>query len=307
MNLKSSLACLGLTCLLTACGEPPGEVAAPAGHAPSLAPVAQPFRGGFFEASGVVHVANADSMLFVDDNRPGEIAWMRLDSAGTPIGEPRLIPLGVDVQDPEDITFDGEHYYVVGSQFAKKSGRKVGLVRFKFDAVSGKVSDVESMSGLRDFLVSKVSSLPGLEQSGSKDGLNLEGLAWHSSESLFWLGLRSPRAGEDAVVIKLRLRDRTAPLAANNLEVVGPPVQLALDGAGIRGLAYDAAANRVLVIAGPTEQQGDRPFALWEWRETGVARLKYLDARLKPEGLSRRGDALVIVCDASAHLTLRAP
>lgn len=307
MKTKTCAAGLALTLLLTACDEPVAEVSPFAGTPSPRSAAPKPFSGGFFEASGVVHVAHAAAILFVDDNRPGEIAWMKLDSAGAPVGEVQLSPLGVEVQDPEDITFDGQYYYVVGSQFAKKSGRKVGLVRFKFDAASGKVSDVESTAGLRDLLVTRVPSLPDLDAPGAKDGLNIEGLAWHPGESALLLGLRSPRVGADAVILKLKFRDPSAPLAVENLEVAGPPLRLALDGVGIRGLAHDAIADRLLIIAGPTEKQGNRPFALWEWLNDRPRRLAYLDARLKPEGLSRRGDALVIVCDASWHLTMPAP
>jgi hypothetical protein len=37
------------------------------------------FTGGMFEASGVVHAPGTDGVLFVDDGRPNEIFWMRLD------------------------------------------------------------------------------------------------------------------------------------------------------------------------------------------------------------------------------------
>lgn len=307
MNLHTSTLCLGLAVLLTACGESSVEVVTTTVTQPSRTPVVKLFDGEFFEASGVVHVAKDDSILFVDDNRPGNIAWMKLDSAGAPGGDVRLIPLGVEVQDPEDITFDGEHYYVIGSQSARKSGRKIGLVRFKFDPVSGRATELESISGLRDFLVANMSSLPGMNEAGSKDGLNIEGLAWHAGESSLLLGLRSPRSGSDAVVIKLKFREPAAALSLDNLELAGPPVHLTLDGSGIRGLTYDSDADRVLVITGPTEKQGNRPFALWEWRDSNVRRVAYLDAKLKPEGVSRRGEVLVIVCDASMHLTMRAP
>lgn len=304
MTLTTRSIWLALAALLTACGEPSSNLPGADTSAARGVETAKPFAGGFFEASGVVHVANHASILFVDDNRPGEVAWMNLDSAGTPVGEVRLIPLGVEVHDPEDITFDGERYYIVGSQFAKKSGRKTGLVRFKFDAQNGRVTNVESMKELRDLLVAGVAGLSGLDESGAKDGLNIEGLVWHPGEASLLLGLRSPRAGADAVILKLKPRDPSGPLTPANLEVAATPIRLALDGTGIRGMAYDATAERLLIISGPTEQQGNRPYALWEWRGNTPNRLRYLNDRWKPEGVSQRGDTLIIICDASLHLTL---
>jgi hypothetical protein len=40
------------------------------------------FQGGAFEASDVISVPGADGALFVDDNRPDEVFWMRLDQDG---------------------------------------------------------------------------------------------------------------------------------------------------------------------------------------------------------------------------------
>ena len=45
------------------------------------------FVGGTFEASGVASVPGTDSVLFVDDGRPGDVFWMRLDEAGKQAGD----------------------------------------------------------------------------------------------------------------------------------------------------------------------------------------------------------------------------
>lgn len=296
---------LGLVLSLTACGEPPSGPAAATDGTGLLRASPVPFPG-VFEASGVVHVANSESILFVDDDRPDEIAWMKLDSAGKPVGAVHLISLGVGIADPEGITFDGRHYYVVGSQSARRSGRKVGLVRFTFDSVNGEVGDVQAARGLRELLVAGVSSLPELGETGAKDGLNIEGLAWHFGESTLWLGLRSPRADNDAVLLRLKLHNPEAPHIEGNLEITGSPIQLSLEGGGIRGLEYDIIGDRLLILSGPTEQQGNKPCAVWASKSSGVQRLAYLDSKLKPEGISRRGRNIVIVCDTGMHLTLPA-
>src|SRR6185295_9319460 len=75
-----------------------------------------PFGGGSYEASGVAEVPGTDSVLFVDDNKAGRVLWMQLDSAGKQKGQIKEIDLGVIVEDPEGITFDGNYFYVTGSQ-----------------------------------------------------------------------------------------------------------------------------------------------------------------------------------------------
>jgi hypothetical protein len=91
------------------------------------------FQGGVFEASDVTSVPGTDGVLFVDDNRQDEVFWMRLDQDGNQVGEIKPIKIGVSVDDPEGITFDGSWFYVVSSQSGTKVEETNALVRFTFD------------------------------------------------------------------------------------------------------------------------------------------------------------------------------
>src|SRR4029453_10757217 len=73
------------------------------------------FDGGPFESSGVVSVPGTDAVLFVDDGRVREIYWMQLDGSGRQAGAVKSVPLGIEIDDPEDITTDGKYFYIVGS------------------------------------------------------------------------------------------------------------------------------------------------------------------------------------------------
>lgn len=308
MKCSPPFACLLMAALCVSCGDVPAakdDVSNTAGGSSST----RRFKGGGYEASGVVQVAGTDGFLFVDDNRSSEVFWLRLNPGGGQIGPIRSIPLGVRIEDPEDIASDGQYYYIIGSQSGRKSGAKIGLVRFVFDAASGRVSSLSAVAGLREFLSENVPDLPpSAYEEGPKDGLNIEGLAWNPREGCLMLGLRSPRIGKDAGLIRLKERDRTQPFTLENLTVVGAVVPLALGGAGIRGLGYDAKGGRLLVISGPTETQNKKPFALFEW-EVGVPRrLRLLESELKPEGICRlSGDQLLIVCDGSAYEVIPEP
>lgn len=280
---------------------PPGTGAAPMTS----------FDGGFFEASGVAHVPGTDGVLFVDDGRPEEVFWMRLGAARGQAGAIKAVSLGASVIDLEGMTFDGTHFYVVGSQSKSKGGDLAGLVRFRFDPRAERVEGPEAVSGLKGFLAANVAELRGMEQTKYKDGgINVEGVAWDPKHGRLLLGLRSPVVEGQALVVPLRLRDARGPFAAANLAVEGGrAIRLPLGGAGVRSIEYDerAGAFRVITGAGPDAEKMD--FKFWEWdgevarpalRETGS-----YDRSLKPEGVTRvkagGRDYTFIVFDTSGY------
>src|SRR5262249_47547610 len=97
------------------------------------------FDGGNFESSGVAYVPGTDAILFVDDGHPNEIFWMRLDAAGRQTGEVKSVPLGIEVDDCEDITSDGKYFYLVGSN-SREAEKRFGLVRITFDPSTHQVT-----------------------------------------------------------------------------------------------------------------------------------------------------------------------
>lgn len=269
------------------------------------------FDGGTFEASGVAHVPGTDGVLFVDDGREEEVFFMRLGEGRGQAGAILPVKLGARVIDLEGITFDGTHFYVVGSQSKSKGGDLTGLVRFRFDAAGQRVAGTEAVAGLKRYLAENVAELRGMETRKYKDGgINIEGVAWDPRGRRLLLGLRSPVVEGHALVVPLRLRDPQGAFAAENLEVEGArALRLPLGGAGIRSIEYDERAQsfRVITGAGPNAEKMD--FKLWEWdgdamrptlRETGV-----YDRRLKPEGITRFStpgrDFTFIVFDTSGY------
>jgi hypothetical protein len=151
------------------------------------------FSGGMFEASGVVHAPGTDGVLFVDDGRPDEIFWMRLDTNGAQAGPVKPVSLGVSVVDLEGITTDGAYFYVVGSQSKSKGSDQAGLARFRYDAQQQRVEGAESISGLKRFLAENVAELRGMgDKSYKAGGINIEGVAWDPEMNRLLLGLRSP-------------------------------------------------------------------------------------------------------------------
>lgn len=272
-----------------------------------------PIHGGMFEASGVAYVPGTSGVLFVDDGKPNAVVWMEMDGLGQQVGEPRIIPFGASVENPEGITFDGSYFYVVGSQSSRKSGERDGLARFAFDPATKSVTKVEAITGLRDFLIQNVAELRAEgDKKGADGGLNIEGLAWDPEGKRLLLGLRSPIVSGQALIVPLKLRDASGPLAITNLQVDGQgAIRVSIGGAGIRDIQYDQSLNSFLIISGAAENQDKTNFALWQWNSgDGKTTMKMeLGQKMKPEGVTRMEipgaqKYILIVGDASRYLKL---
>jgi Protein of unknown function (DUF3616) len=269
------------------------------------------FAGGTFEASGVADVAGANGVLFVDDGRPGQVFWLSLDRSGKQVGSIKAIGLGVEIQDLEGATTDGTHFYVVSSQSRPKAADKAGIVKFRFDAQNQKVEVVESISGLKNFLIENVADLREMgEVKAKQGGINIEGLAWDPRRNRLLLGLRSPVIDGQALLIPLKLRKAQGTFSIDNLEVDGSKaIRLPLGGVGIRGIEYDGRANLFKIISGSAEDQDQTDFGLWEWNGDEVRpatrEVNKFDRKLKPEGVARttigNRNFTIVVFDASGY------
>lgn len=271
------------------------------------------FVGGTFDASGVADVPGTEGVLFVDNARQGEVFWMRLDQNGKQVGEIKPLGLGANIEDIEGITSDGTYFYVVSSQSKPKAIATEDLVRFRFDARNQTIEGVESISGLKQFLVENVAELREEgDKKGKEGGLNIEGLAWDAQRRRLLLGLRSPLVDGQALLVPLKLRDPRGAFSTENLEVEGSKaIRLSLGG-GIRGIEYDGRTKVFRIISGAPEDQNRTDFGLWEWngneQKPVLRETRRFDEKLKPEGVARvtaGGRAfLIIVFDASGYTVM---
>jgi hypothetical protein len=270
-----------------------------------------PFAGGPYEASGVAHVTGTDGVLFVDNGRPGQVFWMTLDEKRKQAGAIKVVSLGVSIEDIEGITTDGTYFYVVSSQSRPKAIAGAGLVRLEFDAPTQSVTSVESIVGLKKFLVEKVAELRDQGDRKSKaGGVNIEGLAWDPRQGRLLIGLRSPIIGGNALLVPLRLRDPRGAFSIDNLEVAGSKaIRLPLGGAGIRGIEHDGQTNVFRIISGAAEDQQQTDFGLWEWngdeQQPVLREMNKFEKTLKPEGVARvtvgKVSFLIVVFDAGGY------
>jgi hypothetical protein len=308
--------------LFTSCGskaEKPDGKSADDGRAKQKAGAGTPFRGEAFEASGVVFVPGTNGVLFIDDNKEDEVFWMQLDDSGQQAGEAKPIPLGVRVQDPEGITFDGSYYYVVGSQSADKRGEENALVRFAFDPNTQAASKAEAIPNFRALLFERVPELKGEGDRKAKDGgLNIEAIAADPASGRLLLGLRSPLVNQQAVVVAFRLPAPDAPLSAAGLQLAEPrAIYLPLGDLGIRDSQYDSKLKSFFVISGAPEHHEKLEFELWQWSgasgqpgdAAGLRKMNIkLNHKMKPEGITRvemnGRDYVFIVGDGGSYLRL---
>ncbi len=274
----------------------------------------KPFEGGTFEASGVVQVPGTGGFLFIDDGRPGEIFWMELDASGKQLGSIKAVKLGVNIEDPEGITTDGTHFYLVGSQSKGKGAQRVGLARFKFDPKTLSVAEVQTVSELKKFLTENVAELRDRgARTDPKDGINIEGLAWDAQGERLLLGLRSPLVDGQALVIALPMKEARGSFSSNNFKTAETKaIKLQLGGLGIRSMEYDSRSQAFRIIAGATESQAKTDFRLLEWKDEkeqkALREVTTFDKALKPEGITEAtvGDKsfTLVVFDTSRYLRL---
>ncbi|HEX8091538.1 MAG TPA: DUF3616 domain-containing protein, partial [Blastocatellia bacterium] len=256
------------------------------------------FKGGVFEASGVVQVPGTNGVYFIDDSKPGQIFWMEMDQSGKQVGEQvKPIDFGASVADPEGIAYGASFFYVVGSQSHAEVGDRNALVRFAFDSGNQSMTKVDVIANLRDFLLERVPDLKDVGGAAANDGgLNVEGIAWDIPNERLLLGLRSPLAGGKALVIPIKLRDPLGSFSKENLEVAGSAIRLSLGGLGIRDIQYDAKSASFLIIAGPSSRgETTAEYSLWEWNgdadqssaDSAPREMTKLDSKMKPEGVTR--------------------
>lgn len=203
----------------------------------------------------------------------------------------RVVPvaLAASVADPEDVTSDGTYFYVIGSQ-SRGGGRNAdGLIRFRFDPVAKKTSQLERVVGLEAWLFEKVGELRRLSR-GRSGPLNIEGMTWDRARQRLILGLRSPQSGGRALFVALRIGDASRPLSAANLTAESQLLSVDLGGLAVRGLGYDTATNRILIIGGGSTDEGKGPFRLFEWDGASGSQARDLGplrSEEKPEGIAR--------------------
>jgi hypothetical protein len=89
--------------------------------------------------------------------------------------------------------------------------------------------------------------------------LNIEGLAATPQDTLM-IAFRNPIPGGKALIVPL---DNPRQVIEGQAAKLGPPIELSLNGLGVRSIEYREGPGRYLIAAGPHDDDGET--ALFSW------------------------------------------
>jgi len=212
------------------------------------------------------------------------------------------------LNDLEALTIDPRgHLYASTSHALTTKGvakqEREQLVRF--DLAGNRLIDLRVSTQLKSALGSLdpiFASAAQTSDAEGRGGLNIEGLAWDPGQSRLLIGFRSPRRGREALVVWLKNPD--AVFERKEAPSLLPPVELNLEGEGIRDVTYSPTVHGFLIVAGAWRHNKHTSPSLWFWTG-GAERAVKLQASgfddLNPEGLAEivipGGRALLMVSD----------
>jgi hypothetical protein len=115
------------------------------------------------------------------------------------------------------------------------------------------LSDLVSAAQLSRYRLGEASTLPPK----APGAINIEGLA-ATPEGKLLIGFRNPIPGGKALIVPI---ENPAKIISGAKAVLGQPIELALNGLGIRSL--ERVGNEYLIVAGPFDNVGG--FVLYKW------------------------------------------
>lgn len=101
----------------------------------------------------------------------------------------------------------------------------------------------------------------------SKDGLNIEGLV-ATPQGTLMIGLRNPIPGGKALIVTL---DNPQQIVEGERAKLGPPIELSLNGLGVRSIEYRESRGRYLIVAGPYNDDGKVALFGWSGKASDAA------------------------------------
>ena len=102
-----------------------------------------------------------------------------------------------------------------------------------------------------------------------KGGLSIEGLA-ATPQGTLMIGFRNPIPDGNALIVSL---DNPEQVIDGERAILGTPIELALDGLGIRSIEYRERQARYLIVAGPYNDGGNASLFDWSGRPSDAAKL----------------------------------
>ena len=170
------------------------------------------------------------------------------------------------LDDLEAVAVDEQgRVYAITSHSRKENGKRDDkreqLVRFRLE--NEQIVDFKVLRGLRKMIARQHGSLKDATKIRDvKDGggFNIEGLSFDAAKQSLLIGLRSPLAGSNAIIIVVE-----NPLAVFDHDeeprISDRLIELDLAGGGIRAMSYDPHLGGFLIIS----RKPNKSFKLWLW------------------------------------------
>lgn len=218
-----------------------------------------------------------------------------------------------DLEGTTPVEVDGRRYLVAVSSLENAEGERTedGFVRIVIGE-SGQLSG-EVMPGFRTWLVANNPRVADLA-SGS-DSLDVEGLAWDPDARMLLLGVRSATRSRQPLILRVKVKDWSAPWTVDNLEAA-ESVELRVPGGGAAKGIYSLVRHPsrpifYAVVRDSDGRSGSAELFTWNGKPGGDVRLVpdiVFHPAMRPEGLAfgTIGGrlALVIVDDNGGYSVL---
>lgn len=247
---------------------------APSEATPSLTKDGMGVFSDIYEPSAVFQLSDGRVLLVEDeDTRAMNILTISANGSLIENKEANLqLTNGFEdkLDDLEGLTADHNGFiYATTSHSSRKNGNREPnreqLVRFRVKGHD--VTDITSTTTLRDDLTNSKQLLAAIKAKTDEDPdfdtLNIEGLTYYHKTDDLMLGLRSPMAGESAIVVPVT--NPEAVFSKKAAPVFGKPIFLDLNGGGIRSLHFSSALNKYVIANEIPNEKGKDYSKIWTW------------------------------------------
>ena len=263
---------------------------------------------GIYEPSAVVQLADGRVLVAEDEgDQPLHLFSIVSATSGLSLKTfgPTTSNLKADDLEAAELGGKGEVVLMTSHSVTKNGERKKKrekLIRLHLKDQQGvKLGVIDDLAPALKKHLSQTLSMSGKVL----DELNIEGIAYRPEPKALLIGFRSPLDGGKAIVITLLDYDKMIDDGASP-EFSKGVILLDLDGAGIRGFAYDQKNDRYFIAGEAPNKKGKLRSRVWSW--SGVAddkpvrlKLPKIKGMKNVEGLAivthEGSDYLLFVCD----------
>ena len=228
-----------------------------------------------YEPSGVQQLPDG-RFVVIEDEAVHPMGLFSLQADGTvaerPLYRSSLFSLSSPnralstLEDLEAVATDERgRIFAITSHSRKENGKRADsreqLVRFGLEG--DRIVDFRAARNLRKKISKQHESLKGaarIRDVKEEGGFNIEGLSFDADKQKLLIGLRSPLADKDAIIVVLEnphavFDHDEKPRISDRL------IELDLAGGGIRGMSYDPHLGGFLIIS----RKPKKSFKLWLW------------------------------------------